>query len=82
MRRRLSWPISTAGNTGFGSRNTLFAVGEEPDRDGDHLDAVQELRHAEGEARLPGLVVDAHQADGEAERKAREPAQCRFAEHR
>ena len=36
---------------------------EEADGDRHHLDAVEQLRDAEGEARLAGLVVDADQPD-------------------
>ena len=40
---------------------------EQTDRHHHHIDAVEQLRQAEGEARLPGLQVDADQAEPDAE---------------
>ena len=59
-----------------------LADGEQPHREHDHVDAVEQLGHAEGEARLPGLAVDADQAEQQAEEEARQPAHRRAAEHR
>ena len=54
---------------------------EQPDREDDDRDAVEQLRQAEREPRLAGLHVDADEPDGEAEQQADEPAQHRRAEH-
>ena len=55
---------------------------EQADHDHDHVDAVQQLRDAEREARLAGLGVDADQAERQAEEQAREAARERAAEDR
>ena len=44
---------------------------EQPDRDHDDVDAVEQLGHAEREARLPGQQVDADEAEQQAEEQAR-----------
>ena len=53
---------------------------EQPDRHDDDVDAVEQFREAEGEARLPGLEVDADHAEEEAEEQratARVPPRSR-----
>ena len=57
-----------------------FADGEEADGDGDDVDPVLELGHAEGEAALAGQGVDADEADREPEEEADEAAHDRGAE--
>ena len=46
---------------------------EEPDQDDDQLHPVQQLRRAERQPRLPGLGVDAHDAEGEAAKRDTKP---------
>ena len=51
-----------------------LADGEQPDGDDDHVDAVEELREAEGEPRLAGQRIDADQPQREPEEQADQPA--------
>ena len=51
-----------------------LAEGEQPDGHDDDVDAVGELRDAEGEALLTGRLVDADQADHETEQQGAEAA--------
>ena len=54
---------------------------EQADRHDDDVDAVEQLRDAEGVPRLPGLRVDADEPDRQAEAEARDAADERAAEH-
>ena len=63
-------------------RPQRLAHGEQTDRDDDDVDAVGDLRNAEGEPLLAGGLVDADQADGQAEAERRQPADPGAAEHR
>ncbi len=55
---------------------------EQPDRQHDDVDAVEQFRHTERIAHLPALLVDAHQPEQQADEKRRQPAHGRGAEHR
>ena len=55
---------------------------EQADRHHDDIDAVEQLRKAEGEARLAGLQVDADQAEPDAEEQRRQSSDRGRAEHR
>ena len=55
---------------------------EQPDRERRHLDAVEKLRHPEGEARLSGQDVDADEAEDESEEQAGQAPERRVAEGR
>ena len=57
-----------------------LADGEEADRDDHGVDAVEKFGNAEGEARLPGLQVDADEAEGEPDEETGEAAGERVAE--
>ena len=58
-----------------------LADGEESDGDDDDVDAVEQLRDAEGEPRHAGQRVDADHAEQEPEEQAREAVEPRLAEH-
>ena len=57
-----------------------LADGEEADGERRHLDAVEQFRHAEGQARLAGELVDADEPERDAQEQAGQPAQRRIAE--
>ena len=57
-----------------------FADREEPDHEDHHVDAVEQLRDAEGESRVAGELVDANQTEREAEEQAQQSAEDRGAE--
>jgi hypothetical protein len=59
-----------------------LADGEESDGHDHDVDAVGEFEHAEGEALLPGELVQADQADGEADQEGGEAADAGAAEDR
>ena len=58
------------------ARGDVERLADREQADGDHhdVDAVEQLRDAEGEARLAGLQVDADQAEREADEQAGEAA--------
>ena len=66
----------------MGRRPQRLADGEQADRDDDDVDAVGELGDAEGEPLLAGGLVDADQADGQAEAERGQPADPGAAQHR
>ena len=59
-----------------------LADGEEAHGDDDDIDTVEKLRHAHGEARLPGLQIDADEPQCHAEEQTGEATHRRLAEYR
>ena len=64
-----------------GSHPQGLADGEDADRHHDDVDAVRELREADGEPLLAGDEVDADDADGQADEQGGEAADPGGAEH-
>jgi hypothetical protein len=52
-----------------------LADGEQADGQRRHLDAVEQFRHAEGQPRLAGQLVDADQPERQADEQRGQPAQ-------
>ena len=71
--------LSSAGDGVRGDVERL-ADGEHGDGERRHLDAVEQVGHAEGEPRLPGQQVDADEPERQADEQRGEPAQRRIAE--
>ena len=52
-----------------------FADGKKSNRKHDHVNTVQQLRHAKGKTGLSGLAIDADDSEKETDKKTRQTAQ-------